>query len=299
MGLLARLKAMFSSNIVYTPSKDEELAVLYKNKTVDLKVGSFVVIEENATCVVVYKGQITDYLYGKGKFRVDKNDFPRLFDSAITEKNPNPNTIPVQLYFVKATDVEKFVFQSTKPFIIRSRDFGKVSGQLEGLCTVTIINVRDFFSWLFMIRKHFKTGKIDNIVAEQIGNLICRVIEKSKLDIKDIVLKNINLNEYINMEIIDSFESLGFAIKGVSLKGMMFNKSAQEKINALIQREYEKVSKTNTKYITISSSGEVVSDVVGQSYNNVPNIATITCPKCNGSYSKVYDFCPYCGAKKK
>lgn len=299
MGFLAKLKAMFSNNIVYTPSKDEELAVLYKNRSVDLKVGSYIVIEENATCAVVYKGTVMDYLYGKGKFRVDKNDLPRLFDAAITEKNPNPRTIGAELYFVKSNDVEKFAFTSTKPFVIKSRDFGKVSGLLEGWCTISITSIRDFFSWLFLIRRHFKTGKIDSIVSEQIGNLISKVIEKSKLDIKDIVLKNINLNEYINMEIVESFDALGFQIKNVCLKGLTFKKGTQEKINALLQREYEKVSKTATKYITISSSGEAITEASERAGSNMPSITSITCAKCGGSYSKVYDFCPYCGAKKK
>jgi len=299
MGFLAKLKAMFSHNIVYTPSNDEELAVLYKNKSVNLRVGSYIVIEENATCVIVHKGVITDYLFGKGKFRVDRNDLPRLFDAVQSGKNPDRKDIPCEVYFVKANKVEKFAFASSKPFIVRSAEFGKVVGQLEGVCNITITSVRDFFAWLFMIRRHFKTGKIDMIVSEQIGNLICKVIEKSKIDIKDMVLKNINMNEYINMEIIDSFEALGFEISDVALKGMQFKKSIQEKINAMLQREYEKVSKLNKKYITISSNGEVVTEDSERAYNNVHNVTTTTCNECGGRYSIICEHCPYCGAKKK
>ncbi len=299
MGFLARLKAMFSHNIVYTPSADEELAVLYKNKTVNLKVGSYIVIEENANCAIVYKGGITDYLYGKGKYRVDRNDLPRLFDAVVTEKNPDPKFIPAELYFVKCNMVERFNFASTKPFIMRSADFGKVVGQVEGVCNITITSIRDFFHWLFLIRKKFKTGRIDMIVSEQIGNLICKVVEKSKLDIKDIVLKNVNLNEYLNMEIYDSFEALGFEIKDVAIKGMEFKKGMQEKINALIQREYERVSKANKKYITISSAGEVMTEEGRRETSNVPNVATTICHNCGGRYNIMCDYCPYCGTKKQ
>ena len=294
MGLLAKLKQMFSSNIVYNSENDAEIGVLYKNKATKLKKGSYIVIEDKSTAVIVFKNSIMDYLYGKGKFKVAPEDMPRLFEKAVNERNEEDNTIKVDLYFIKSTSVDKFIFGSSKPFLIKSRDYGRISGQVDGMCDVTITNVKDLFHWLFLIKRHFKSGKIDEIISETIGNAICKAIERSKIDIKDIVLKNANINEYLNIELENAFEDLGFGVKNIYLKGMQFNAKVQDKINAIIQREYEKIDKTQTKYITINTlvGGEEEKELVLPDEN-----VGVICQNCGKELDPKFEFCPYCGNK--
>ena len=300
MGFLAKLKQMFSSNIVYNSEEDVDLGVLYRNKTTKLKKGAFVLIEDKATCIVVHKGEITDFLYGKGKFRIAQEDMPKLFARAVTPKNEKEKIIKADLYFIKATAVEKFVFFSGKPFIIKSREYGKVSGNVEGLCSVTVTSVQDLFNWLFMIRRHFKTGKIDQIIAEQIGNTVCRALEKAKINVKDMVLRNANVKEYLNIELENAFEPIGLEVRDFDLKGIQFHKKFQDKINAIIQREYEKIDKNQTKYITINMNSAETSSEEKEEELILPNEnSDIVCHNCGKSMDRGYRFCPHCGARRE
>ena len=297
MGFLARLKQMFSNNIVYKDSVDSDLGVLYKNKAVKLRVGAFIVIEDDCTCAIVYKSNITDFLYGKGKFSITSEDMPKLFKK-VELKNAEPKDVKAELYFIKATTKKCFVFASSRPFIVRSREYGKIVGQVEGLCEVTITNAKDFFNWLFLIKRHFKNGKIDAIVSEQIGNAVSRAIEISRVDIKDIVLKNTNINDYLNIELEDTFEKLGFAVKNFYLKGMQFNSKTEDKINAIIERNYEKMDKQETKYITVTTRAEREMNVNDKSVLDNENNSTI-CTNCGKMVDKYYEFCPHCGTRIK
>ena len=288
---------MFSSNIVYNSENDVLLGVLYKNKATKLKKGAFIVIEDKATCVIVYKSNIMDFLYGKGKFRIANEDMPRLFEKIETTKDKDSKFVKTELYFIKATQVDKFMFCSDRAFKIKSREYGKITGWVEGLCSITITSVKDLFDWLFMIKRKFKNGKIDDIISEQIGNAVCKVIEKSKLDVKDIILNNTNINELLNIELANSFEDLGFEVKNFNLKGIEFHRKVQEKVNAIIQREYEKVDRTKTKYMTISSMAghvETESELVLENENS-----NKVCTNCGEVLDGGYEFCPHCGSRLK
>lgn len=298
MGFLAKLKQMFSNNIIYKEPEDVNLGVLYKNKAVKMRVGAYLVVEDDCTCVVVYKSSITDFLYGKGKFRIGSDDMPKLFKKALTPKNPDPKDIKAELYFIKSTVKKCFVFASSRPFIIRSKDYGKIVGQVDGLCEVVITNAKDFFNWLFLIKRHFRNGVIDSIVSEQIGNAISRAIESSKVDIQDIVLKNVNINDYLNIELENTFDDLGFAVKNIYLKSLQFNSRTEEKINAIIERNYEKINKTETKYITVTTRAEREDGAETVRELNLENEnSDIICHNCGKLVDRGYGYCPYCGSK--
>ena len=296
MGLLAKLKAMFSSNIVFSSEDFEELCVLYRNKTTKLKKGAYLLIEDKSVCIVAHKGDITDCLYGRGKFRIAKEDMPKLFSRAINKKNEEDKIIKAELYFIRPQALDKFFFFSDRPFIIKSKDYGRVIGNVEGFCTVSVTSVQDLFSWLFLIRRKFKTGTIDQIVAEQIGNTVCRAIEKSKLGIKDLVLKNSNINEYLDYELEKAFESIGLEVGHFDLKGIEFHKRNQDIVNAMLQREYEKIDKTQVKHITINmnSSSSEAEEFVLENEN-----ADAVCTNCGEVLHESHKFCPKCGSPRK
>ena len=297
MGLLAKLKQMFSSNIIYNPEDDIDLGVLYKNKTTKLKKGAYILIEDKATCIVVYKGNITDYLHGKGKFRIAKEDMPKLFARAVNQKNESDKIIKADLYFIKSTAVNKFLFFSEQMFV-KSREYGKISGKVEGLCSVTVTSVQDLFAWLFMIRRKFKTGRIDQIIAEQIGNTVCKAIEKSKIRVKELVLRNGSINDFLNIELETAFESIGLQVKNFELKGIQFHKKVQDKIDGIIQREYEKIDKNQVKYITVSMDSNS-STTTSEEELILPNEnSDAVCHHCGKKIDKGFGFCPYCGSSR-
>ena len=289
MGLLAKIKQMFSSNIVYTHDEND-VVVLYNNKSTKLKVGSYIVIENDCTAMIAYRNNITDYLFGKGKYKVASEDMPKLFLRGASGKKEGARNIKVDLYFVNNNLVERFNFASSRHFVIRSRQYGRIGGQVEGICKLHITSPRALFDWLYIIKRKFKNGKIDKIIGEQIGNAVCRALEKSKIDIKDIVLKNTNINEFLNVELENTFEDLGFEIKDVYLKGIQFDAKVQDKIDAIISKSYESVDKRETRRITVTTVGEDISEAQ-------PAINSQICSKCGKEYSNEFDFCPYCGNK--
>ncbi len=256
MGLIAKLKKMFSNNIIYSSENLGDFGGLYLDNSTKLKVGSSIVIEDNTIGVVAYKGEVRDYIHGKGKFRVDERDLPHLFEKAITKKNPEPKKIKADLYFINTNPIEKFGYLGENSFLVRSKTLGKVKGCVEGVCTVQLVSVRNLFDWLFLIKTKWRVGAIERIISREIGNAVARVIEKSKVDIEDIILKKVNINDCINTFLENAFDDLGFKVSNVELIGIEFDKKVQPKVNALIMQEYERVTKSETKYITIDTTVE-------------------------------------------
>ena len=220
---------------------------------------------------------------------------PNLFKSVISKKNKSPKSIKAKLYFVKIGFVDRFVFQSNCNFVLKSADYGKIVGGVEGICKINIINIRDFFDWLFLNKRDFKVGEIDDLVSAEIGNLICKVLEKSKIDIREIVLRHHNLNEYLDMELNGVFDKLGFEIKDIEVKGMEFNSKSKEKIDAILQRQYERLDRTETKYVTLTTvNGENKIESFVET-----NTDYKTCRNCGNLLQGEYDFCPHCGMQVK
>jgi len=257
MGIIAKLKHMFSNNIVYNSDNLIDLGGLYRDKSTKLKLGSSIVIEDKSVAVISYRGALLEYLHGQGKFRVDKTDMPHLFEKIVTKKDPDPKKVNVDLYFINTNPIVKFGYMGDKSFVVKSKKLGKVTGMVEGVCTLQITNVRNLFDWLYMIRTKWRVGSIEKVISREIGNIISRIIERSKVAVEDIVLKKVNINECINSAIENSFEDLGFKVNEVELIGITFNNKIQPKINALIMQEYERTARAETKYITIDTTVEV------------------------------------------
>ncbi|MBQ4558447.1 MAG: SPFH domain-containing protein [Clostridia bacterium] len=293
MGFLSALKQMFSNNIVINPDEYEDVTTLYDGRAVKLKIGANVVIENKATLVVVYKNKPRDIISGKGKYRITEDNFPELFKCINLSKNPK--RIKAKLYFVKSGLIEKFPFASSQNFMVKSKDLGRISGGVEGICKVSINDVKDFMHWLFSIKRSFNVGEIDYLLSCKIGDVISKIIEKSKIDIREIVLRNHNLNEYLNVEVVDIFEKLGFEIKDIEVKGMEFDKKSKYKIDAILERQYERIDKTKSKYMTLTTAnGDNVMEIARDI-----EVDMCKCPSCGKEFDTNFDFCPYCGKRVK
>lgn len=327
MGLINYFKKLFNKNIECGAELDGQLIYLFPSSGRIVHINRNIIIPDGYNAVFVVKDKITDVMY-PGKHKMDEQTLPQTFNRLnYIKKIRNGKVIRKfkgDVYFVSMNTFRNFNFSSDIPFIIRSHEFGKVKGKCEGACEFTITDSRYAISYLKQSYAYLKKGVAENDFGKIIGNEINRKLERSKMDLLDI-LNNVSVaNDYLGDELNNCFDDIGFRVKDVKLVAIDFDKRIQKKVGDYLanknlvekkfsQMEFQKMSTNEIDNPILKSNNQrnMVAEInpEAQSYfepknssaiqnSNVSGNCRVICKYCGFEFGDNFNFCPNCGKHK-
>lgn len=239
MGLFSYFKRMFNKNIENDEEYDGELVHIYSKNQTYFNIGYNIVVRPGFNAVFVVRDRVTDVL-PSGKYRLSLEGLPITFHKLKLDrigKKKMPTKFKADLYFVNTNPFKEIEFNGSKPYLNKTKEYGKVVAYAEGSVTLQVQEAGDFVSYL-LVDRPYVTNKISlGICKDFIGNLVNKMLEKSNMTIKDIFKSPATAANYVNENINNELKDYGISVSEVQLKSFDIKNKVQQKINEKIEEE--------------------------------------------------------------
>lgn len=299
MGILSTLKNLFNKNIECEENMNNHIVFLL-NKKKYLYLNKNIIVRDGTNCVVVYKSKVSDVIL-PGKYKITEQIIPETYRRAkidkLNKKGKKVKKIRVDLYFVNIEQYKDFSFSSDESFMIKTKEFGRLKGQVSGLC-----NLRVFDSALIVKSLISETGKENNKdvfydIGLWIGNKINKKIEKNKISLETIFNNNSYLNTILNTDLEDAYDNIGLYVNNLKVKAINFPKKYQKKLNSFLLL-HKKFLTPNLIYNPKNLQPENINDSVTVHQSKINSNLNNTMQTSKNSLN-LYEFkvCPKCGFK--
>ena len=230
---------MFNKNIENDEEYDGELVHLYSKNQTYFNIGYNIVVRPGFNAVFVVRDRVTDVL-PSGKYRLSLEGLPITFHKLKLDrigKKKMPTKFKADLYFVNTNPFKEIEFNGSKPYLNKTKEYGKVVAYAEGSVTLQVQDAGDFVSYL-LVDRPYVTNKISlGICKDFIGNLVNKMLEKSNMTIKDIFKSPATAANYVNENINNELKDYGISVSEVQLKSFDIKNKVQQKINEKIEEE--------------------------------------------------------------
>ncbi len=240
MGFLKSFFKLFSKNIAPGPELDNYLVYFFPVSRGRVRVNARIEIQPNFNAIVVINGKITDVL-SYGKHRVNGSTMPVTFKNLKlgrpSKRGNYKNWFKAAIYYVNLKRFLNFNYESNDPFYIRSDKFGRVKGYSEGICHVTITDSEAFINYLLRTTSKIKPNYVKKKLSSLIGNVINRVIEKSRINFLEILVSPEKINTYLNSKVNDKLSEYGISLENVQLNSLKLTKKMQKKVNLFLSNK--------------------------------------------------------------
>jgi hypothetical protein len=137
------------------------------------------------------------------------------------------------VFYVNLNEVESLNYSSNSPFYLNSEKFGRVKGFCEGKCSIKVENSEELINFLLRYVAKMKPSVIKTQISGLIGNAVNKVLEKSKLNFADVLLRP-QLLEQLNDEVSKLVSEYGIYVKTLSLYALKLSGKMQKKVNEFL-----------------------------------------------------------------
>lgn len=235
--MLKRLFKLFSKNIIPNDNINNYIVYFYPLKKNKVKVNATLEVPQGFQVVVVYNGKITDIL-SMGRHKVNGSTMPDIFNKlklgVPTKRGNYKKYFKAQIFYVNLKPFTNFAFSSDIPFYIRSESFGRIKGFSEGTTTLTVENSEELMKFVLRYCSNFKASKIQDKISKLVGNVVNRVLEKTKLSFSQVLLNPSILDKHFNPAVSNYLQEYGLSAHNVKLVSFKLNNKIQKKVNEFL-----------------------------------------------------------------
>lgn len=328
MGIFSYFKKMFNKNIENDEMYDNELVHIYSRRPSTFEIGYNIVVRPGFCAVFVARDKVTDVL-SSGKYRIGIESLPLTFKRLKIDRTRNgkyPSKFKADLYFVNLNIFKDLTFFSNIPYVKKSKSAGRVTAFSEGTFNAQVSEAGDFVSYLLLDRAYINNKLTLEILGNNIGNSINKILEKSDIEVEDIFKNPKNAQQYLVENIANNIADMGIDIKDIQLKYFNITTRVKQKIDESIESEknfveqYKEFRQNDIndfdidpqKFVVENNTQELTSQFQPVEYSvqkdTAPkpmpseqqlarDISTINCPNCNQTINANSNFCQFCGFK--
>ena len=208
MGLISKIKKLFSNKIDTSDVTDNQLISLVSNQAI--KFGKKLEVPQNFVAVFVAKGKVAD-VFNEGSYRLEVGCLPilsRILKLTKPDRRGNlPNKFSAQLYLINLKPFLEQKFASFNSVLIKDKKYKNLKVRLEGKFDFQIINSVDFVEAMLtqygLIKESIARREISCWVAE----LTIKKVQKNKPGVEDLHARATKCFEgvidYVNKELFD------------------------------------------------------------------------------------------------
>lgn len=308
MGIIKKIKAMFSKNIDCSDVLEDKIFHLHTTKNRIITVGANVIVPEGYNAVFVCKNKVTDIL-PQGKYAIVGINMPKTFKKmhlAKADKRGNfPKKFVGDMYYICTKYVEMLKFDSYRPYKAKCREFGRVVAHSEGTFNIEISEPEKLLKYLLMDRAYITDDLFLELLAGIVGDFVNYTLQNSEYSFHDLVSNKQTVYDYLNAKLNESnpFENFGFRITNLKLEFMKVKPKLQQKVEQVLMEQKEFAVGTNQRLKTNIfepeiniNKDEVISQVrINTNFEPSSNMGYRTCPKCLRKINHTARFCEHCG----
>ncbi len=325
MGLISKLKSMFSKNIDCSSELNDAPVHFFTTSGRKVNLGTSIVVKEGYCAVLVCKDKVTDVLY-EGKHKIDNSTIPQTFKLLklykIDENGKSKTSFKCDFYFVNMRFMYNFPFSSDIPFRRRKDPAGNIEAYCEGAVTLKIDTPIKLINYLLIDHAYIRDAKAQKEIGLEIGNMVNKKLEKIKLTFEQILTSGKYVNEFINADITTSMDFMGASVSNIVVNAINMSSRLQKKMqlsNALPPEASQKDKVSMEKPVAVEVGGKVegismnineeimlqgfdnnrefnesmFKDVVQKDSNSLKQ-----CEVCGEMIKSTAKYCEFCGSKQ-
>lgn len=232
MGLIAKIKSMFSNTLTLPKNNDGRLVVC-ANPNGIIKVGQALVVPDEYVAVIVTKGKICD-IFPKGEYDLETGIMQKATRARKLMKPDKKGNFPKKfngyIYFINLAEYKDKPFESCYGVLVKEKKLFKTTVGLKGSYSYKVTNPKKFLQVL--TKEYFNlTGELpEKQLLLWAGETTDKFIQAKKLSFKYFLNVNDVLIEGLEEHLKKEFEEIGIEILDINLTECEFSKKIQKKI---------------------------------------------------------------------
>lgn len=242
MGFFAKIKNMFLSTITVSPKMTDEFIFAHTYKKTKYKVNKHIEVPVD-WCAVFVCGERACDILETGPHILNFNSIPNTFNKNKMDKvGKNGKTkkkFSADIYFVNMKKFRNIEFITGRKFVIKTMQFGKVKGYVEGCLTMRMLDIETFFRLILMEVPYIKNGYAQRFVMGLVGETINTFMTVSKMDFGDMLVKHREFVQTLSEYVAPRLEECGIEISNLDITSIDLPKKTQLLVNDYITKYKE------------------------------------------------------------
>lgn len=306
MGLIKKIKQMFSKNIDCADKLEGKLFYFYTFKSRVVAVGANIIVPEGYKAVFVCKDKVTDVV-PSGKHAISAINLPRTFKRLKIEKSIKKGkkikNFLADVYYFSIEEAVNAKFSSYNPYRGVCDRLGKVKAHSEGSFNITIVDPELLLSYLLLERAYITEELFLDLLAGIVGDYVNKVLQTSEKTFYDLISNPKYCEKYINEQLChyNYFDDLGISINNIKIDFLKVSKKLKEKVQEEMQNQKKFTIELND-YSLMKEEAEL--PIFNDNENsgslnkniNIQDNSKIECQYCGKQINSTARFCEHCGS---
>jgi len=306
MGLIKKIKQMFSKNIDCSDKLDGKAFYFYTSKSRTITIGANIIVPDGYRALFVYKNKVTDEV-GAGKFAISAINLPRTFKKLKIEKRLKKNkkfkNFQSDVYYISMEQLTNLKFSSYTPYKGVCDRLGKVKAHSEGYFNIKIVEPDKLLNYLLLERSYITEELFLDLVGGMVGDYVNKVLNTCEKSFYDLISNPKFCEQYIEEQLLtyNYFDDLGIRVDNIKIDFLKVSKKLKAKVEEEMQNQRKFAIELNDFHI---EKEPVKQPTIDRNYEEDEQINQKSsqqnfkrkCPYCNGQINLTARFCEHCGS---
>lgn len=298
LGLIKRIKKMFSKNIDCSEEIENKLMHLYITKNREITVGANIIVPDDFVAVFVCKNKVCDVLLS-GKYAISGANLPKTFSrmklGKANKKGKYKKRFAADVYFISRKKHTELEFESYDKYAKKDPKFGMVKAHCQGVFDIEITGADKLLKYLLSERALVRQENFLDILSGLVGNYVNRKLETCFEDFYSILTSPRQVNEKLNIfaDMEGYFEDYGFKISNIVFQSLNVSSKLKNRVEDELKKDREISHKINEQLNFDLPLFDSAKTSIQESVDNSIN----RCASCGHVLNPSARFCEKCGSK--
>ena len=229
MGLWEAIFGEFIDVIEWLDESNDTLVYRFKRYQNEIKYGAKLIVRQSQAAVFVNEGEIADVL-GPGIYELETKNLPILSTLQHWDHGFN-SPFKAEVYFCNLRRFIDLKWGTKNPIILRDKEFGIVRLRAFGTYEIRISDPKKVIEELVGTNPDFTLDDVTHGLRNLIVTKFTSIVGGSNIPIFDLAGNYDQLSRYIEENLKDEFDELGFELLGFRIENISVPEAVEKAID--------------------------------------------------------------------
>jgi len=229
MGLWEAIFGEFIDVIEWLDESNDTLVYRFKRYQNEIKYGAKLIVRQSQAAVFVNEGEIADVL-GPGIYELETKNLPILSTLQHWDHGFN-SPFKAEVYFCNLRRFIDLKWGTKNPIILRDKEFGIVRLRAFGTYEIRISDPKKVIEELVGTNPDFTLDDVTHGLRNLIVTKFTSIVGGSNIPILDLAGNYDQLSRYIEENLKDEFDELGFELLGFRIENISVPEAVEKAID--------------------------------------------------------------------